>query len=268
MTLDDIKRYWEDAGKAFPMDGKISPTSRDPFLGELEEENIASAVKGCRQALEVGCGDGMHTARYAECVEWLSGVDVADTLVRLARKRMSAKGITNVDVSVGSVLDVEKSYGSERFDCVISQRCLINLPDWKFQKEAILRIRNVLKPQGLFVLTEGFKDELANLNVFRKKLGLDEIREVSYNRSLVRTEFEKFVHPRFEIVKVHDYGTYLFLSRVLHPLVVLPDAPKHDARLNEVAMAVSRVLQLPPLRECSYNLCYVLMKKRVHRVFE
>jgi hypothetical protein len=58
-----------------------------------------------------------------------------------------------------------------------------------------------------------------------------------------------------------DYGFYLLLSRVLHPLSVLPESPKHDSRVNEAAMQISRNIEIPAMQKYSYNLFYVLRKK-------
>ncbi len=261
MNLEQIKTHWEEAGRQIALDLEVSPTSRDPFLGQLEEDGILSSIQGSQHVLEIGCGDGLHTVKYAKCADRVSGLDVAETLVELAAKRMSRHGITNVDLSVGSVLDMVKLYGAKSFDCVISQRCLINLPEWSHQKEAMVQVRQVLKRGGLFILTEGFQDGLAHLNKMRHKLGLDEIKEVTYNRSLIRKDFERFARSNFDIVAVHDYGLYLFLSRVFHPLAVSPKSPKHHSKLNEAAMQIARATQSPSFRRYSYNLCYVLRKK-------
>jgi hypothetical protein len=110
-------------------------------------------------------------------------------------------------------------------------------------------------------MTEGFQDELNNVNSLRKAVGLSEVNVVSYNRNLQHNEFDAFINRYFTTEAVHDYGLYLFLSRVYHPLVVLPESPNHDSRLNEVASMLSTLVPISSLKKFSYNLFYVLKKK-------
>jgi hypothetical protein len=130
---------------------------------------------------------------------------------------------------------------------------IINLPAWQYQRTAILQVRDVLHKNGLFILTEGFQEELDNLNRVRFALCLREIKVVKYNKNLIRRDFEKFVKRYFTVVEVRHYGLYLFLSRVFHPLAVHPDEPKHDSRLNEAAMRIHEKLQLQEIGKYSYN---------------
>jgi ubiquinone/menaquinone biosynthesis C-methylase UbiE len=259
--LGNIRKHWEEVGKQFPIEGRVTPTSRDPYLALLERENIIYHLKEFYVALEIGCGDGSHTINYAKNVKRLSGIDIAESLIGLAKSRANSESIRNVDFLVGSVLDIDRIYPLQRFNCIISQRCFINLPDWPYQQDAILQSYRLLNKEGLLLLTEGFQEELENLNTLRHKFGLPQIEVVKYNKNLIRKDFEAFVNRYFDIIEVRDYGLYLFLSRIYHPLAVFPDEPKHDSRLNEVAMVVSRIIQIPDLKRYSYNLFYVLRKK-------
>jgi len=260
-TLEDIKRYWELAGREFPIDSRVRPTTRDPYLGQLEEENILYYLKNWHDVLEVGCGDGSHTIKYSKRVKTLSAIDLADSLISVARGRIERQEITNIGLRVGSVLALRVHYKMEQFDCVISQRCLINLETWRYQKEAILQVHKVLKKGGLFLLSEGFQDGLDKINGERLKLGLDVINVVDFNRNMKCKEFDSWISHYFDIVDIRDYGTYLFFSRVFHPLAVLPATPKHDSRVNEAAMEIARGIQISELKQYSYNLFYALRKR-------
>jgi ubiquinone/menaquinone biosynthesis C-methylase UbiE len=260
MNLEQIKQHWESAGTEFPADALITPTSRDPYLGQLEEQNVLRWLKREHVVLELGCGDGSHTVKYAGQVQSVSALDLVEAFVNLARRRAASQGIRNIDFTTGSVLELEKHYGNKQYDCVITQRCLINLPGWSHQEEALRQACNLLRRGGLFLITEGFQDELDNLNAVREKFGQPAIT-CSYNRNFRHGEFEDFTHRHFEVVERKHYGEYLFLSRVFHPLAVLPDQPKHDSRLNRTAMQVAQSVPMPDLERFSYNLFYVLRKR-------
>lgn len=263
MKLEESKRYWEQSGETFPCDDSVTPTTRDPYLGHLERQNVLDYLGEEYTCLEVGCGDASHTMHYARKVKKMMAVDVADSLINLARERLQRERVDNVDLHVGSVLDTAEMFTNSRSDCVISQRCLINLPDWTRQRDAITQIHHVLADDGVFLMTEGFQDNLDYLNSARTALSLPEIRVVDYNRNFVRDDFERFVSKLFDIIEMRHYGAYLFFSRIYHPLVVSPEEPRHDSKMNEVAMRISQVLAMPDLEKYSYNLFYVLRKRKV-----
>jgi ubiquinone/menaquinone biosynthesis C-methylase UbiE len=263
MKLEEIKQHWEKSGESFPFDSKVTPTSRDPYLGELERENILSRLEKEYNCLEIGCGDAFHTIHYAKKVNRILGIDVADSLINIAKERLQQEPLGNVDFLVGSVLDIEAEFEGKRFDCVISQRCLINLPTWEHQKDAITQVHQLLANQGIFLLTEGFQDNLDNLNSVRKRFSLPEIKVVDYNRNFILRDFEQFIQQDFEVIEKRYYGSYLFFSRVYHPLVVLPEDPKHDSKMNEVAMNLQKAFPMPDLEKYSYNIFYVLRKRAI-----
>lgn len=260
MNLEEIRQHWERAGEDLSLSQKVTPTSRDPFLGRLEECNILRYLHANQKVLEVGCGDASHTLKYAQRVKHVWAVDIAESLIGLAKQRAGSLGVSNVEFAVGSILHAGEIFRNKPIDCVISQRCLINLPTWEYQQAAILQIHQLLMPGGLFLLTEGFQDELDNLNHLRERVRLPTIDVVGYNRNLIHDEFDTFVGQYFTIEAVEDYGLYLFLSRVYHPLVVIPEQPKHDSPLNEAASVLSRLLSTSDFRAYSYNLLYVLKK--------
>ncbi len=261
MNLDDIHRHWEQATKQATSKDALSPTSRDSYLAALERENVLKWLRPKHIVLEFGPGDGSHTVEYAKRVRRLSAIDVSDGLVRLAKARLADEGVENADLRVGSVLEAGRIFRGCQFDCIISQRCLINLPEWQMQQDAIVKAHSLLKPGGLLLATEGFQEGLDNLNTVRREAGLEPIQAVSYNRMMSRGDFETFVRNYFDIVDIEHYGLYMFLSRVFHPVAVLPDKPKHDSPLNEAAMRIARLPAAPKLEEFDFDLFYVLRKK-------
>jgi ubiquinone/menaquinone biosynthesis C-methylase UbiE len=261
MNLEDIRRHWERAGEQLLLQETVTSTSRDPFLGQLEEDYILRYLHPNQNVLEVGCGDASHTIKYAQRVKYIWALDVAGSLIERAKQRVEVSDIANIEFTVGSILEAGVIFCNKPIDCVISQRCLINLPTWHYQQDAIVQIHQLLKTGGLFLMTEGFQDELDNLNQLRERVGLSRIDVVGYNRNLIHDEFDAFIGNYFEIDAMLNYGLYLLLSRVYHPLVMVPEQPKHDSRFNEVAGLLSREVPTSEFRQYSYNLLYVLRKR-------
>ena len=261
MDIEAIRDHWRRVGGELSTADKVTGTSRDPILGVLEEERLAEYLKRDDTVLEIGCGDAAHTLVYARQVKRIFGLDIADTLIEHARQRAERAGIDNVEFVVGSVLDLNRMFGGIGIDCVVSQRCLINLPTWEHQQDALRKIHGILGPGNMFLMTEGFQEELDNLNGVREAVGLSAINVVSYNRNLRHDEFDPFISSYFQVEAVHDYGLYLLLSRVFHPLAVAPSEPRHDSRLNEVAGLLERNVEVPDCHRFSYNLLYVLRRR-------
>lgn len=263
MKLGDIEKYWREAGKGLLISAKVTPTSKDYYLGRLEEENISSCLNRRLSVLEIGCGDAAHTIKYAGRVKKLSCLDISKPLVEAARKRIASFGIRNIELNAASALDIDKLYKNRRFGCVISQRLLINLSNWSNQKEVISKIYNLLLPGGLLLLTEAFEDGRSNINLLRRKCGLDRLERARYNRFLIRKDFELFVKRYFRIKDIRHYGAYIFFSRVFHPLAVYPALPKYDSKLNEAAMNISRFMEHAEFEKYSYQLFYLLVKSDI-----
>lgn len=256
MELEEIKKHWEEAGKK--VNSKLSPTSRDKFLADLERANIISNLKPKFKVLEIGCGDGTHTEIYSSMVEEITAIDISDSLVEKARIRLKSK--KNAKVLRLSVLDLIKKFKNNKFDCIISQRCLINLPTWKLQKKVLESIAYILKKNGILLLTEGFQDGLNAINELRAMNNLKKIKVVNYNKNFERQKFETFIKDLFEIQATVDYGFYLLLSRVFYPKLIYPKEPKHDSKFNKVAKSLSINLKHLNSEKYSYNLFYNLRK--------
>ena len=263
MELKEIKKHWEESGKQFSKQNRITPTSRDPFLGLSEEKKIIQNLKNNWVVLEIGCGDASHTVRYAKHVKIVYALDIAESLIYIAKKK--AHHIKNIHFSIGSALNIKNLYQNKKFDCIISQRCLINLPSWQYQREVIKQSYKLLKKGGIFLITEGFQEELDNLNNVRKEVRLKIIKTVKYNKNLNQKKFESFIQPYFKILKVEDYGFYLFFSRIFHPLLVWPNQPKHDSQINEILFKLSQIINTPGFKKYSYNLFYILQKEKLNR---
>ena len=68
MNLKYIKDYWNNSAKKSKTNSQISPTSRDPFLANLERSFVISCLKKKYKCLEIGCGDAINTFYYKEKV--------------------------------------------------------------------------------------------------------------------------------------------------------------------------------------------------------
>jgi SAM-dependent methyltransferase len=168
---------------------------------------------------------------------------------------------SRVDFIHGSV--VELPFADAAFDVVTSHRCLMALLDWELQQAALIEIERVLKPGGTLVLMEGTEEGLERLNALRGAVGLSVIPGDGRDRLLTlkfrEAELQEFLETRFELLERRGFGTYYLIGRVIHPLLVAPDAPRYDHPINEVARVME--LAIPGLVNCGHLQAYALRKR-------
>lgn len=257
--LTEIRRFWEHAASQ-ELDGDgLRPTARDPYLQEILETVLERHIWPGARLLDIGCGDGMTTQRLARRARFVVGVDYIEEFIT----RASARSGENCRFVRGDALElgpITRSYGS--FDIVVSIRCLINLGSWTNQAKALAQVAACLEPGGLLLISEGWSEGLAGLNLRRQRTGLPAINTASYNLLIDRGQFESEARQYFEIEDYHCLGPYLFVSRVLQPLLVAPMPPKHDHPLNAVASVVQqRGAVTGEFVDCDYAGAYVMRRR-------
>ena len=162
---DEIKNFWEQAGKSELDNQGLKPTARDPYLQFLIEKNIIKFLKKDNKLLDIGCGEGSSTKIFSSFTKKVVGIDYSKSLIEQANKKNSGN---NIEYFVDNVLTLE-SIEDDSFDISINIRCLINLPDEDMQYEGLSNIFKKIKKGGLCIFNEGTLDEFENLNVYRQK---------------------------------------------------------------------------------------------------
>lgn len=123
-----------------------------PFFKKLFEENKVKEI------LDLACGTGHHSIFFAKSGYGVTGVDLSEKMLQIARK--NAEGVTTVKFLKAGFLDVSPKL-KDRFDAVI---CLGNsLPHLLSQKDlkkTLLNIYNLLNPGGIFILQNRNYDKI------------------------------------------------------------------------------------------------------------
>jgi SAM-dependent methyltransferase len=243
----------------------LKPTARDPNLQAVVEANIAKWIPPASRVLDIGCGDGASTLRFAHAASRIVGVDYIPEFVERASGAAARESLAERAVfTVGDVMDLE-SVRSEHgvFDVAITVRCLINLASLENQEHAIAQIASCVRPGGLYLTSEGWQDGRDGLNLRRVSAGLPAMDVVSHNLLMTRQAFESAASPHFDVVGYESAGLYLFVSRVLQPLYVAPDEPSVTHPLN----AIGAALQIEcnekgsnDFADCDYAGVYVLRR--------
>lgn len=259
---DILKTRYDDFAKS--LDYKV--TASDFWLRELEIDTAAGYMSDGMVTLDVGCGLGYAAVQYASRFKIKAhGIDYSENMIEgattlLKRESPSLRG--TVEFRHASVLELP--YKDATFDIVSSSRCLMALLDWELQQKALVEIHRVLKPGGILVLMEGTFEGLNKLNNVRNQFELDSIAPDGKDR-LITLKFEEeqlsnFCRPYYHLERTQKFGMYYFLTRVVQPLLVAPDKPRYDHKLNEVARKIARLI--PDFDGLGHLVAFVFSKRR------
>jgi ubiquinone/menaquinone biosynthesis C-methylase UbiE len=259
---EELKRRYEEFARSLD----YRTTASDYLLRELEIDTAAAHIQDGMTTLDVGCGLGYAVAQYASRSTIAAhGIDYADSMIEGARQLLSRNFpelASRVEFRVASVTQLP--FGDATFDVVTSHRCLMALLDWELQKKALLDIHRVLKPGGMLVLMEGTFEGLERLNRARGTFGLDAIEPDGRER-LITLKFREpqlldFLRPHFQLERTQRFGMYYFLTRVVQPLLVAPEKPSYDHKLNQVAREIARAI--PDYEGMGHLVAFILSKRK------
>lgn len=258
MLESRVKQFWDHQANKFGSSDLA--TAPDHAYRELEIRAIIPLIRG-DFVLDVGCGNGYSTFLFAlkRPGGQFVGVDYSKAMIKEANHRL--KRTPYPPKLKFHCMDVRRMRRfHKKADCIISERCLINLKSWKQQKLALLEMKKCLAPKGRIILVENFIDGLEKLNTLRSEFGLHDIKVRWHNRYLHISEFHEFCREHFYIMQEKNIGNlYYIISRVVYAALAKQNGkePEYNNPINSIAA------KLPELGTYHYspNWLYVLEKK-------
>ena len=230
--MSDVKQFWEGRAGDPSLDAS-QVTHPDIWQQWLEIETIKTLVSPRDRVIDIGCGAGYTTKQIAPLVAEILGLDYSAGMIK--RAQTDQQGVPpNTRFEVADVLSLSSDQFGV-FDIALTVRCLINLPDWATQQYALRNIARLVRPGGLYIFIEGRRDGRAALNRAREALGLEKMPTVWYNLDFDREETLGFLDEFYRLEREIGFGTYDAIARVVHPLLVAPNAPEYMAKINEIA---------------------------------
>jgi len=159
--MDFIKKYWDNVA---------GPSWGDKYMIELGYQKLLNHVTSDDSVLDVGCGDGALLSRLD--ARRRVGIDFSEPMIGKARENNDIKFFVDDARHL--------SFDDDSFDIVYTVRCLINIPSWEQQCQAINECLRVAKKRVIF--SEAFYEPLQRLNAIRQIAGLDLLVEHDFNR--------------------------------------------------------------------------------------
>jgi len=208
--VEEIRKFWDDKAIEYGEDGRA--TLGESYLRLLEIKTMIKQIKyhKPRNVLDVGCGNGYSTKIYAKrfpSTQFI-GMDYSEQMILNASKNQ----INNCTFIVGDVLNLN-SFLEEKFDLILTQRCLQNLVDYESQYKAIKNLINQKAPKGMLLLMECSKDGVEKLNKIRIRFGKKPIENIEpwHNTFFID---QKMIND-FGAKIMHFSSTYMFLSKII-----------------------------------------------------
>src|SRR5512133_379473 len=214
MNFEEIKRYWEERAAG---DSSAQSTTQDFYLREIEFNVLLDHIRMYvpENVVDVGCGDGRTTSRLSQNFPDISfiGYDYSHSMIENAKKVVLEKAFTNINFEQLDICDGMKRSS----DLIYTTRCLINLPSWDLQKNALSNIHKALSVGGHYLMVENFMEGQDNFNQVRKSFGLSEIAVREHNLFFKRQQLLDFFNGIFIVEKeINISSTYYLTSRVIY----------------------------------------------------
>ena len=240
--LEKIKEKWDKDAAGF---GGGRETSWKDLLIYKEVGVIRRHLVRDGSFLDVGCANGFCTINFAsKNIPEVVGIDYSEQMIKNAEmKRQSLPDHLKRRISfrVSEVLELEKDFKKDSFSQVLSKRVICNLTELELQKKAIRNIYNVLKPKGMFLLSEPTVLGLRNINRLRKMAGLEELIPPWHNLYIDEDTILPFAEGFFKLHKIVNFSSSYYLgSRLLYAFIAKKFhlELRHDSIFNRLSLII------------------------------
>lgn len=199
--------------------GQIIAVLKTHLRGEGTGEDWDKRLSTFR-TLDVGCSSGMITAKLADSVEQITGIDVDKRAIDLAQENYKRTNLSFVEMDA-----MKMDFGKEGFDLVIAHQAYCSMASPEGLMEEIYR---VLKPGGMCFLAAANKYKLWEsqyqlpfLSFLPRKLADGYIKLTGKHTVAARSYLsfwqlrklcEKFVIHRYTAKIIHNPAKYNFVK--------------------------------------------------------
>lgn len=185
----------------------------DKHLLGLEIALIKDQIPAGSKVPDAGCGEAEGTEVYARIPGTkVHAVDLSETRLAKARSRLAhLKNVELKQVDFLSGYDLDFDY-----DCIVSQRFLINLMEWELQEKVIRDLFRRVKPGGKLLLLEGNLTGVNELNHVRHLMNLSPIPVKWHNRFFDDQQRKGLINELGGFLTAEKgLGTYFVMTRAI-----------------------------------------------------
>lgn len=265
LKKDDLEKmkfnhsYWEKSAQKNKY--LHSASWGDINVINLEIKNVSKYIEGGDYVLDVGCSNGYSTFEIAKNKKIkIKAFDYSNKSIDYAlRKNKKYLNGSQITFYHANLLNIPEP--NNLFDKVYTIRVIINLLSWDLQKKSILEIHRVLKPGGLYLMSEAFSGSLKKINILRREANLSELIMHDFNLYLEEKKLERFLSKYFYIVKIEKFSSiYYAASRFLRYLTI--KNAERDSFINNFNNFFKDFEETESSGDFGVQKLYILKKKK------
>jgi 2-polyprenyl-6-hydroxyphenyl methylase/3-demethylubiquinone-9 3-methyltransferase len=135
--------WWDENGTLHLLKVMVNPW-RVPYFANVMKERFGTDLSHVR-LLDVGCGGGVLAEEYARLGCRVTGIDLSDESLEVARAHARTQGLS-IDYRAGSATQLP--FDGSSFEVVSCCDVLEHIPEWE---QVIAEVGRVLTPGSLFL---------------------------------------------------------------------------------------------------------------------
>ena len=257
-----IREYWEDRAKS---NQNVQATTNDIYLRELEISTFVDVINELKvtegaKILDLGCGDGYTTLNIANNLNknyTFVGLDYSKEMIRNANNNLekftNLKNNIKFDIADATKIKniIYEKFNGQKFDIIITDRCLINIPSVEKQYDTIKQISECLNENGVYIAIENFAETNNNFNELRKKFNLEEIPVRWHNFFFEEKKFLSQNKKYFNNIEFRDFSSsYYLATRIIYSAVcqIENKEPDYNHEINKLALNLPCIGNFSPIR--------------------
>ncbi|NPD90303.1 MAG: class I SAM-dependent methyltransferase [Asgard group archaeon] len=192
--MNKSEKFWDKRAKEYDKQDKKYELSQNKAV-----ENTIKYLDRNHKILDFGCGYGLITAKIAEYVKEVHGIDISSEMIDVAQRKAVEHNIENVSYTKATIFD--DFLKEESYDVILAYNILHLLED---KKKVIESINKLLKPGGLFISeTVCFGEKKATLGGLL--IFLSKIKLIPYVDKMKFSDLDSLiVAENFQIIETED----------------------------------------------------------------
>lgn len=140
-VMSQTEKFWDRMAEKYYRDPIKDMESYETKLAKTRAHLTPES-----EVFEFGCGTGGTAVLHAPYAKSILATDISGEMIGIAERRAAEAGVENVEFRRGTLEDLDLE--EERYDMVLGLSILHLLPN---RRAAMARVREVLKPGGVFV---------------------------------------------------------------------------------------------------------------------
>jgi len=139
--LNKSEKFWDGASKNYD-----NTEERFEYIHGRSRENTIKFLKNGDTVLDYGCGTGTAACLFSGKVKEIHAIDISSKMISIAKDKAAVAKVANISFEQSDIFD--SKYSNESYDVILAFNMLHTVP---CPQDVLLRINQLLKPEGLFI---------------------------------------------------------------------------------------------------------------------